>query len=246
MFTICIYFLFAKKKKNSEEKALGQRRIFWSVKQMKITEKEKVPTWRIWEIHENEQQHQEVHEKGRRKLKWDWRKSGGEQQQEGPPTREILDHCETRECYYYPRPFRKMPYRRTRHIEPMDRILLWTVQSQGQGRFISGELSPDRHGSGFCSINIEEREVSWSWQHPSRTGPSRSRRSNHCSHDNLKQDLADRRMANPLDPGLGHHTHFLKEATYIKKQPAAVPELQSSQPHQPPKQKSRLRLCCTD
>ena len=30
--------------------------------------------------------------------------------------------------------------------------------------------------------------------------------SNHRSHDNLQQDLADRRMANPMDPVLSHHT----------------------------------------
>ena len=49
-------------------------------------------------------------------------------------------------------------------------------------------------------------EVSWNREHPSRTGPSRWRGCNHRSHDNLQQDLADRRMANPLDPVLSHHT----------------------------------------
>ena len=44
-------------------------------------------------------------------------------QQEGIPTRERLDHCETRKSYYRPRSFRKMPHRRTRDTEPMDRIL---------------------------------------------------------------------------------------------------------------------------
>ena len=41
---------------------------------------------------------------------------------------------------------------------------------------------------------------------PSRTGPSRWRGCNHCCHDNLQQDLADRRMANPMDPVLSHQT----------------------------------------
>ena len=63
--------------------------------------------------------------------------------------------------------------------EPMDRILLWAVQLQGQWRSISTELSPDRHRgwpthpsqrSGGCSTIIEEREVGWSWQHPSSAG----------------------------------------------------------------------------
>ena len=46
---------------------------------------------------------------------------------------------------------------------------------------------------------------------------------------NLQQDLADRRMANPLDTVLGHHTHQ-------ERRPAAVPELPNNQPHQSPKQ----------
>ena len=29
---------------------------------------------------------------------------------------------------------------------------------------------------------------------------------NHRSHDNLQKDLADRRMANPMDPVFSHHT----------------------------------------
>ena len=49
------------------------------------------------------------------------------------------------------------------------------------------------------------------------------------SHDNLQQDLADRRMANPMDPVLSHHT-------YQERQPAAVPELPNNQLHQSPKQ----------
>ena len=120
----------------------------------------------------------------------------------------------------------------------MDRILLWAVQLQDQWRSISAELFPDRHRgwpphpsqrSGGYSTIIEEREVSWSRQHPSRTGPSRWRRCNHSSHDNLRQDLADRRMANPMDPVFSHHTS-------PKRQPAAVPELPNNKPHQSPKQ----------
>ena len=84
----------------------------------------------------------------------------------------------------------------------MDRVLLWAVQSQGQWRSISTELSPDRHRgrplysfqrSGGYSTIIEEGEVNWSWQHPSRTGPSRWRGRNYRSHDNLQQELPDRR-----------------------------------------------------
>ena len=74
----------------------------------------------------------------------------------------------------------------------------------------------------------EEREVSWSQQHPSRTGPRR-RGCSHSSHDNLQQDLADSRMANPMDPVLSHL--FSQE-----RQPAAVPKLPHNQPHQPSKQ----------
>ena len=142
-------------------------------------------------------------------------------------------HCETRKSYYCPRSFRKMPPRRTRDTELMDRILLWAIQSQGRQRSINTELSPDWHRgwpphpsqrSGGCSTIIEEREFSWSRQHPSRTGTSRWRACNHRSHNNLQQDLADRRMAIPMDPVLSHHTS-------PERQPAAVPELPSNKPH---------------
>ena len=72
---------------------------------------------------------------------------------------------------YSPSLLRKMPCRRVRDTELMDRILLWGVESQGQWSSVSTELSPDRHRgwpphllqrSGGCSIIIEEREVSLS------------------------------------------------------------------------------------
>ena len=46
-----------------------------------------------------------------------------------------------------------------------------------------------------------------------------------CQQQGIKQrqDLADRRMANPTDPVLGHYTPQ-------KQQPAAVPELLNNQP----------------
>ena len=78
-------------------------------------------------------------------------------------------------------------------------------------------------------VEAAEREVSWSRQHPSRTGPSRWRGCNHRSHDNLQQDLADRRMAKPMDPVLVHHTSQ-------ERQPAAVPELPNDKLYQSPKQ----------
>ena len=67
-------------------------------------------------------------------------------------------------------------------------------------------------------------------QHPNRTGASRWRGCNHHSHNNLQQDLADRRMANPMDPY--HHSHHTSQ----ERQPAAVLELPNSKPHQSPKQ----------
>ena len=118
----------------------------------------------------------------------------------------------------------------------MDRILLWSVQSQGQWS-ISAGLSPDRHRgrpahpsrrSVGCSTIVGERKVSWSWQHPSRTGPSRWRGSNYRFHDNLRQDLADKRMADTVDTVVGYHPPQ-------ERQPAAVLELPNDQPHEPPK-----------
>ena len=96
-------------------------------------------------------------------------------------------------------------------------------------------MSPDRHGGRPPHPSQkkwrlqQERAFSWSCRHPSRAGPSRWRGHNHCSHDNLQQDLTDKRMANPMDPVLSHHTSQ-------ERQPAAVPELLNNQPHQPPKQ----------
>ena len=89
--------------------------------------------------------------------------------------------------------------------------------------------TPSSQRSGGCSTINEEREVSWIRQHSSRTGQSRWRGCNHRSHDNLQQDLADRRMANPMDPVLSHQTSE-------ERQPAAVPELPNNKPHQSPKQ----------
>ena len=124
------------------------------------------------------------------------------------PTRERLDHCETRESHYCPKSFRKTPHRRMTDTEP---ILLWAVQLQGPWRSISTELSQDPHRgqpppplqrSVGCSTTTEEWEVSWSRQHPSRTGQSRWTGWNHRSHDNLQQDLADRWTATPWTQSL--------------------------------------------
>ena len=82
---------------------------------------------------------------------------------------------------------------------------------------------------GIFSFSRSLKKGSWSRQHPSRTGPSRWRGCNHRCNDNLQQDLADRRIANPMDPVLSHHTSQ-------ERQPAAVPELPNNQPHQSPKQ----------
>ena len=49
--------------------------------------------------------------------------------------------------------------RKTRSTEPMDRILLWAVQSQDQWRSISTELSPDRHRGWPHPILRKEAEV---------------------------------------------------------------------------------------
>ena len=61
----------------------------------------------------NEEQYSEIEEK-----------SEEEQQKNGIPTSERLDHCATKERYNCPRSFKKMPHRRTRDTELMDRIML--------------------------------------------------------------------------------------------------------------------------
>ena len=128
----------------------------------------------IWELQGSAQQHQEVHRKGEGKLDrwtvwWDWGKPEDDQQREGIPTRERLDYREIRESYYYPRSLRKMPYGRTGDTKPMDRIVLWGVQSQDQWRSINSELSSDRdrgrparpsqRSEGCSTINEEESQL---------------------------------------------------------------------------------------
>ena len=48
-----------------KKKNLDHCKNSWPVRQKERTEKEKVWAWRIWEIQGSEQQHQEVHEKGK-------------------------------------------------------------------------------------------------------------------------------------------------------------------------------------
>ena len=100
----------------------------------------------------------------------------------------------------------------------------WTVPRQTQRM-----TTPSFAKKWRLQYNHWEREVSWNRQHPSRTGPRRWRGCNHRSHDNLQQDLADRRMTSPMNPVLSHHTSQ-------ERQPAAVPELLNNKPHQTPKQ----------
>ena len=100
----------------------------------------------IWEVQGSERQHQGC----MKKTKENWIEEQCSETEEtlrknNSKTRERLDHCETRKSYFYPRTFRRMLFRRTRDTEPVDRILLWAVQSQGQWRSISTELSPDRY-----------------------------------------------------------------------------------------------------
>ena len=130
-------------------------------------------------------------------------------------TCESLDQCETRESYYCPRSFRK----------PMDRILLWAVQSWSQlssDRQRGRPTHPSQRSAG-CSTITEERET----QLESDNIPAELVQAG--EEDVItQQDLADRRMANPVDPVLSHHTSQ-------ERQTAAAPELTNDQSHQPPK-----------
>ena len=131
-----------------------------------------------------------------------------------------------------------MPHRRTTNTEPgQNTALSYTVTKPTELHQYCIVLRQTQRTttthpwqrSGGCSRIIEEREVSWNWQHSNRTGVIRRRGCNHCSHVNVQQDLADRKMANSAHPVLSHHT-------FQGRQPAAVPELPNDQPHQPPKQ----------
>ena len=114
----------------------------------------------------------------------------------------------------------EMPHRRATDTEPMDRILLWAVQPQSQWRSISTELYPDRHRgwpphpsqrSGGRSTITEEREVSWSWQHPSRTGPSRWRGCNPLSRQSATR-FGRQENGQPHGPS-PQSSHFSRKAT---------------------------------
>ena len=99
----------------------------------------------------------------------------------------------------------------------------WTIPRQAQRM----TTHPSQR-SGGCSTITEEREVSWCRQlNNNRSGSSKWRGCIYRPHNNLQQDLADRRMASPVDPVLSNHT-------FQERQPAAVPELPNDQPHQPP------------
>ena len=68
-----------------------------------------------------------------------------------------------------------------------------------------------RQGDRFHSAGLDRNHVlatanTGEIGKPSRTSPSRWRSSSHCTLDNLWQDLAERWMANPVDPVLIHKT----------------------------------------
>ena len=152
--TLCIY---RQKKKN-----LDHCRNSWSVRQKERTEKEKIWAWRIWEI-------KEVNNNITRCMKRAKENWIGEQCSE---SEENLRKDNSKRAYqlikelttvkqgkaasrYCPRSFRKMPHRRMTDTEPMDRILLWAVQLQGQWKSISTELSADTHRGGEVEAAVQ-------------------------------------------------------------------------------------------
>ena len=99
-----------------------------------------------------------------------------------------------------------LPRKTREEIVKWNQMTALRFQTGARHQTSSVSLRGPLQRSGGCSTIIEDREVSWSRQHPSRIGPSRWRGCNHRSHDNLQQDLADRRMLNPVDPVLNRHT----------------------------------------
>ena len=156
-----------------------------------------------------------------------------------------LDHCETEESDYRPRSFRKMPHRRAilnRWREYCSH--LFNYKANGDPSVLNCPQTDTEDDHLILRRDVEaavqqslKKEVGWS-QHPSRTGPSRWRGCNHCSHNNLQEDLADRRMANPRDPVLSHRTSQ-------ERQPAAGPEVPNNKPHQSSKQSHAEKLEAT-
>ena len=174
---------------SSEEKKknLGHCKNSWSVRQKERTEKETILTSRIWEIQGSEQQHLEVHEKGKRKLNrttvwWDGSNSQEEQQQEGTPTREKLDHCETRKATTVQDRWGKCL---TEEREILNRWTeycteLYNHKANGDPSVLDCPQTDTENDHPILRKEVEaavqslkKGKVSWSRQHPSRTGPSR-------------------------------------------------------------------------
>ena len=90
----------------------------------------------------------------------------------------------------------------------MDRILHWAVQSQGQWRFISTELSPYRHDHPILHKEVEV--AVWSLKKGKSAGVNNipaelvqaGGEAKITAVTTIWNNLANRRMANPMDPVL--------------------------------------------
>ena len=126
---------------------------------------------------------------------------------------------------------------RTGHPKEVVQVLLRAVQLQSHRRPRSTErpssnwqrqLPHPSRRSGSSGEIAQEGEVSNSGQRPSGAGAGRGRNHDKCPTDYLQQDLADRGVAQAVDP-ISHHY------PPQERQPTIMPEVSYHQPHQPPK-----------
>ena len=104
----------------------------WSVRQTERTEKEKIRTWRIWDIKKSEQKHPKMYDKGQEKLNRRTICSETGEKQRGHDKSWKTWLLSKKGKLLESKSAQKMPCRRTRNTESIERALLWAVRSQIQ------------------------------------------------------------------------------------------------------------------
>ena len=148
------------------------------------------------------------------------------------------DHCETGESNYCPRSFRKMPHRRAADTEPWTEYCseLYNYKANEDPSVLNCTQTDTEDDHPILRKEVEAAVQSLKKGKtagvdniPAELVQAGGEDVNNVLTTICKKDLADRRIANPMDPVLSPHTSQ-------EGQPAAVPELPNNKPHQSPKQ----------
>ena len=138
-----------------------------------------------------------------------------------------------RKSQHHPRQVLEKSHWGSRDPHSLDRILQWFVQPWNTGWLCStnwtsfsqpGRPAYIKRRSWGSSDITQERKIGRGGQHTCRTCTSRTRSHDWCSTHHLQQNLADWKMANPVDAVTDHHATKERE-------PANVPKLSHSQSH---------------